>query len=220
MKKGISKRKLNNKSGHSKILLRNMFSSLVKYGKIETVSAKAKILKSFADDQLSFCAKSEGRTRKLALQRRLASNKASEMVCKYSDFVKANDPEKIAGFVSIVRTRFRDGDNSEMSEVSLYLFEDFLKSFEKDRKPKARKTVKKPKKATPKQPAKESTAKTQKKGKTVPKKEEKKPKSTAEPVKERKEGLLAMLRGRLLGRKNIDTRASDNKVRTRARSGI
>lgn len=234
MKKRLSKVKLNRKKSHSDLELRNLLRSLVLNGQIETVSARAKKLKSYTARAISICLNSEENNVRRIVYSKYGDRVLAENLCAYADYIKGKESDRKSGFVSVIKTRFRDGDNSEMSEVSLLGFDDFVKSLE-SKKP-VRKTKKKTvttKKSKVKKPEKEEkkaekAAKPVKKEKQEAKPKEKTPseklgakkKDEGKPsIPQKKEGFLNRLRGRLLGRKVTGPNVGGGD-RTRARSGL
>lgn len=67
MHHGKHLRRLNRTSGHRKALLRNMVSSLVEYGRIETTVAKAKTIQPLADSIITLGKKGDVEAKKQAL---------------------------------------------------------------------------------------------------------------------------------------------------------
>jgi large subunit ribosomal protein L17 len=67
MHHGKHLRRLNRTSGHRKSLLRNMVSSLVEHGRIETTVAKAKTIQPIADCMITLGKKGDVEAKKQAL---------------------------------------------------------------------------------------------------------------------------------------------------------
>lgn len=108
MKKLIKKKKLGRKASHRKSLRYNLIRSLVKHGKVETTSVKAKVLKSDFESLLSSIKDFDVKT-----TRRLMTILGSkELVAKLRNMDKDMR-------ISIRKIGFRDGDNAEMSRVSI-----------------------------------------------------------------------------------------------------
>ncbi len=110
MKKLIKKKKLGRKASHRKSLRYNLIRSLAKHGKVETTSVKAKVLKSDFESLLSSIKDFDVKT-----TRRLMTILGSkELVAKLKNMDKDIR-------ISIRKIGFRDGDNAEMSRVSILL---------------------------------------------------------------------------------------------------
>jgi large subunit ribosomal protein L17 len=230
MKKRIRKHKLNVKASHSKLMLKNLLESLLTYGKIETTEKKAKVLKSYADEKLSYVFRSKSKKVDNQIMSALGSARLSEKAFKFVNFLKKQGKENMSGFTSMVRTRYRKGDNSLMIEVSLIGFDDFVKASKPVKKKiKKTKVVKKPsikqKKTTkvkdkdsiPSQPSQREASASLKDVQTE-KKVDKKP-EIKKIEKKRDEGFLSKLSERFLGRK---TKGPDigRQSRARSRSGL
>ena len=222
MKKRIRKHKLNVKASHSRLMLRNLLESLLTYGKIETTGSKAKVLKRYADEKLSYVLQSESKKVNNRIIGSLGSTRLSEKAVKFVNFLNKQGKESTSGFTSMVRTRYRKGDNSLMIEVSLIGFDDFVKASKPAKKKvnkvtKVKKTVK-TKKIDEKIENVEKVEKDKEVKKVIKKKETKKP-EIKKDEKKRDEGFLSKLSERFLGRKSKGP-SVDRKSRARSRSGI
>lgn len=218
MKKRISKRYLNKKKSHSKLLLRSLLLSLLQHGRIETVLAKAKILKSYTDQELSYCISGNRVQDPKMIEKRYGSKKTSKDMINFCEFLKKNFPGMNSGFTSIVRTRNRDGDNSVMAEISLIGFDKYVKSLKpvKSKKKAAKKVVSKKKQTVKKKKIEEKKSES---AKEVSKKKFEDAADSKDRGVEARRGLLSRLKGRILGRKVEDPNAQRQR-RSRARSGI
>ena len=114
MYKGVKKAKLGKKKSHRVSLKRNLLRSLLERGYVETTTPKAKVLKKDADSLIQKAKNSDKVTTRRELQTILGK---TELVKKLVEYAK---DEKTG--VSILKIRFRDGDNAEMSKVSLIGF--------------------------------------------------------------------------------------------------
>lgn len=218
MKKRISKRYLNKKKSHSKLLLRGFLCSLLQYGHIETILERAKTLKSYTDQELSYCISGNRSPGFKMIEKRYGSKKAGKDLIDFCEFLKKHYPGVNSGFTSIVRTRNRDGDNSVMAELSLIGFDEYMKSIKpvKSTKKVSKKTVSKGKPPTKQKKAEAKKAETAKK----PSKETKREIAGFKDSRtEKRKGLLARLKGRILGRK-IESPNANRERRARSRSGI
>lgn len=102
-------KKLGRKTAHRKSLLRNLVISLFTHGYVETTSVKAKALRREAETVSNKYTKMADKlTRRRELAQYFGNNdKALENFESLAKDVR----------VSIVKTRFRDGDKAEMSKV-------------------------------------------------------------------------------------------------------
>ena len=115
MPHSIAYKRLSRTGGHRKALLRNLATSLFKYEKIETTSAKAKEIGRVAE-RLITTAKSGD----LAARRRVAEYITEPAVVK--KLVEQIAPalrERTGGYTRITKTRRRSGDAAELSQIEL-----------------------------------------------------------------------------------------------------
>ena len=217
MKKRVSLIRVNTKKSHSDSILRNLLYSLLLHGKVETTSSRAKKFKRYADRELSYALTVEGESVKNSVVRHVGSMQVSELLLAYRACFKSTGEEIHGGRTSLHKTRNRDGDNSEMTEVVLINFAEFAKYLEKIRPKKIKK--KKAKKVPAKKEVSGKKEVIEKKKEPIKKSEPSQPKSEAAPPEKRK-GFLAGLRGRILGRKVRGPELGGNKGRSTARSGI
>lgn len=104
-------KKLGKKKSHREAMINNLLRSLFTNGKVETTSPKAKVLRGAAE---SLIGKVRGAKDDLVLSRDLrvivGNDEVAELVRAYS----AGE-----GRVSIAKIGFRDGDNAQISKVTL-----------------------------------------------------------------------------------------------------
>lgn len=218
MKKRVSRIRVNTKKSHSDAMLKNMLQSLLRFGKVETTSARAKMLKRFADREIAYALSAKGTVVKNQLESRLGGAGGVSLMISYVNLLKEKkDRVKDGSYVKIMKTRFRSGDNAEMSEVILSEYEDLKKAMEAEEK-KQRVAKKK----SPRKKAKPTEKKKVDDKKEL--KEEKKPASKKSKVPEteapkKQGGLLDRLGGRILGRQ-VRPDAGGQRGRSTARSGI
>ncbi|HON56715.1 MAG TPA: 50S ribosomal protein L17 [bacterium] len=115
MKKLVKGRKLNRNSAHRKALLRNLFTALIKYGKIETTLAKAKELRPFAE-KLITRAKVDNYNNKRIVGAVITENAVlrklfSEIGPKYA--------QRNGGYLRIVKKGVRPSDSAEIAIIEL-----------------------------------------------------------------------------------------------------
>lgn len=108
-------RKLGINMARRKALLRNIVTSLLKHGKIETTEAKAKELNAFAEKMITLAKKGD-----LASKRQAMSFLLDEsVVVQLFDQIGPKYADRQGGYTRIIRTGFRRGDSAEMVLVEL-----------------------------------------------------------------------------------------------------
>ena len=107
-------RRLNRTSSHRKALLKNMAIAIITREKIETTVPKAKELKRYIERLVTTARNADLNTHRLvfaALQDKEATKKLiNEIAPKYED--------RNGGYTSIVKTRIRRGDATQMAFIS------------------------------------------------------------------------------------------------------
>lgn len=107
-------RKLSRTSSHRKALLANLAICMIEREKIETTVPKAKELKRYMEKLVTKARVNDLNSHRLifaALQSKTATNKlVTEIAPKYA--------ERNGGYTSIVRTRIRRGDATQMAYIS------------------------------------------------------------------------------------------------------
>ncbi len=146
MFKRVKKSKLGVKASHRGSLRRNLLRSLVTNGFVVTTSPKAKVLKMDASALIEKAKKNESLEVKRSLNNTLGEDKLVKKLIEYITKEKTG--------VKIVKVGFRDGDNAEVSRVSL-IGKDKKKVIKKSKEEKAEAKVQEEKKVV----EKKSTAK-------------------------------------------------------------
>ena len=123
-----------------KALLRGLVTSLFEHLKIETTSAKAKEAKKLAERIITFARRGDLHARRLALSH--IPNK--DIIGKLFDEV-APKITRSSGYLRILKTRMRVGDNADMSILEFADYET-LKSEPKEEKKESKRKVKEEKK--------------------------------------------------------------------------
>jgi large subunit ribosomal protein L17 len=107
-------RKLSRTSSHRKAMLSNMAAALIEREKIETTLPKAKELKRYVEKLITKAAKNDLNAHRNVfayLQDKSATNKlVTEIAPKYES--------RNGGYTSIVKTRIRRGDATQMAYIS------------------------------------------------------------------------------------------------------
>jgi len=108
-------RRLGVKSGHRRAMLRNLTTSLLKTGKIETTEPRAKELKSVAEKMITLGKKGDLAARRAAMayitEEDVVTKVFTELATKYSD--------RQGGYTRLIRTAQRRGDAAQMVIVEL-----------------------------------------------------------------------------------------------------
>ncbi|USO01061.1 MAG: 50S ribosomal protein L17 [Alphaproteobacteria bacterium] len=113
MRHKLSGRKLNRTSAHRKALLRNMACSLVKFEQIKTTLPKAKELRPYIEKLVT-----KARLGTLAARRDILSSiQDRELVSKMMDTLADRYRKRPGGYVRIIRSGFRYGDNAPMAYI-------------------------------------------------------------------------------------------------------
>ncbi len=139
MRHGHGLRKLNRTSSHRLAMLRNMTVSLLRHEEITTTLPKAKELRRVVEPIITL-----GKKPSLA-NRRLAFNRLRDrgMVEKLFDNLGPRYAKRNGGYLRILKTGFRKGDNAPLALVSLM---DRIEQEAED-KPEEKKTKSEEKKA-------------------------------------------------------------------------
>ncbi len=107
------KSRLNRTTSHRSALLRNMASSLIEYGRIETTLAKAKVLRSYVEKLVTLGKVDDISKRRLAFSR-LRNKKATDKLFKELGPMFKDRP---GGYVRIIKMGFRPGDASPVGLI-------------------------------------------------------------------------------------------------------
>jgi ribosomal protein L17 len=119
MRKRVKRLNLNTtKRSHDKLLLKNLFTSLIVYGIVTTTVKRAKTLKSFAQHQgAEFAKLTDSRGLKRWANENISSLKFKKRAMDKLEALKG------AFKVSIVKVAPRKGDNAVQYEVSILNFD-------------------------------------------------------------------------------------------------
>jgi len=115
MRHGSGLRKLNRTSSHRLAMLRNMTVSLLRHEEIQTTLPKAKALRRVVEPIITL-----GKKPSLA-NRRLAFNRLRDrgMVEKLFEQLGPRYAKRNGGYLRILKTGFRKGDNAPLALVTL-----------------------------------------------------------------------------------------------------
>lgn len=111
---GYKGRKFGREAGPRTALLKGLATSLVEHGSIETTLEKAKELRPYVERLVTKAKKGDLHNRRQIIDTLLDKNIAHKLV----DEVAPRYAERPGGYLSIVRTRLRRGDNAQMATIS------------------------------------------------------------------------------------------------------
>jgi large subunit ribosomal protein L17 len=143
MRHGHGLRKLNRTSSHRLAMLRNMTVSLLRHEEITTTLPKAKELRRVVEPMITLGKKPSLANKRLAFDRL----RDREIVGKLFDDLGPRYAKRNGGYLRILKTGFRKGDNAPLALVSLLDRADTEEAEQKDKSKKA------PKKAEEKKAA-------------------------------------------------------------------
>lgn len=117
MRHRIHGKKLGRKRGHRRELIKNLTTSLILYEKIFTTETKGKVVKAEVEKILTLAKKNDLHHRRLILSQ-LNSKLAT---LKIFEDLNEQFKNKKSGFVRIIKTDSRTGDNAPMVLVELLI---------------------------------------------------------------------------------------------------
>ena len=115
MRHGNGVRKLNRTTSHRLAMLRNMTVSLLRHEEITTTVPKAKELRRVAEPMITLGKKPSLANRRLAFDRL----RDRDIVAKLFDDLGPRYAKRPGGYIRILKTGFRKGDNAPLALVSL-----------------------------------------------------------------------------------------------------
>lgn len=115
MRHGSGLRKLNRTSSHRLAMLRNMSVSLLRHEEITTTLPKAKELRRVVEPMITLGKKPSLANRRLAFDRL----RDRGIVAKLFDDLGPRYAKRNGGYLRILKTGFRKGDNAPLALVSL-----------------------------------------------------------------------------------------------------
>jgi len=137
----VSGRGFGRNTKQRKALLRGLVTSLFVHLKIETTVAKAKEAKKLAERLITFGKKGNLHSRRVALS--YLPNK--DVITRLFNLIAPKLSNRNSGYLRIIRTRTRPGDNSEMAVLEFVDYE-ILREKKKEKKTKEEKTKEEKKK--------------------------------------------------------------------------
>lgn len=124
---------LSRKKGHREALLSNMAISLITHKRIFTTVAKAKALRVFAEPIITRCKKDDMQNRRLVFSYLQSKEAVKELFGPIAEKVA----ERPGGYLRILKTGHRLGDNAEMCMIE---FVDFNEAMLESAAPKKKAT--------------------------------------------------------------------------------
>jgi large subunit ribosomal protein L17 len=115
MRHGHGLRKLNRTSSHRLAMLRNMTNSLLRHELIKTTLPKAKELRRVVEPMITLGKRPSVANRRLAFNRL----RDRDMVTKLFDELGPRYAKRNGGYLRILKSGFRLGDNATMALVEL-----------------------------------------------------------------------------------------------------
>lgn len=108
-------KQLGRNSSHRRAMLRNMVTSLLKYGQVETTDAKAKALRPVAEKMITLAKRSDLHARRQAL----AYLKDKAVIHRLFDELKDQYLDRQGGYIRIIKKGTRKGDGAPVSILQL-----------------------------------------------------------------------------------------------------
>ena len=112
-------RKLGRKADHRKALLRNMATSLIENGQIETTEMKAKELSAVMDSLVTLAKRGDlhARRQAAAYVRNVVDEEGTTALQKLFNEIGPAYADRNGGYTRVVKTRIRRGDAAPMAIV-------------------------------------------------------------------------------------------------------
>jgi large subunit ribosomal protein L17 len=115
MRHRMAGRQFGRNSSHRKALFRNLVTSLLEHGRIETTEAKAKEIRGIAERMITL-----GKRGDLHAKRRALSYiQSRDVVAKLFDEIGPRSAERNGGYTRVIKTRIRLGDSAPMAVIEL-----------------------------------------------------------------------------------------------------
>jgi len=149
MRHGTGLKKLGRTSSHRLAMFRNMTVSLLRHEEITTTLPKAKALRRVAEPMITLGKKPSLANRRLAYDRL----RDRDIVAKLFDDLGKRYAKRNGGYLRILKTGFRKGDNAPLALVTL------MDRAEKGEQEAGKPENKKPAKAEGKKPEEKKAAK-------------------------------------------------------------
>lgn len=116
-------RKFGRNADHRKAMLRNLATSVILYGRVETTEAKAKDMRSVVDELITLGKRGDLHARRQAaayIRNVVADEAKSQTVLqKLFDEVAPKYADRNGGYTRVVKTGTRKGDAASMAYIEL-----------------------------------------------------------------------------------------------------
>lgn len=116
-------RKFGRNADHRKAMLRNLATSVILYGKVETTEAKAKDMRSVVDELITLGKRGDLHARRQAaayIRNVVADEAKSQTILqKLFDEVAPKYADRNGGYTRVVKTGTRKGDAAPMAYIEL-----------------------------------------------------------------------------------------------------
>jgi large subunit ribosomal protein L17 len=113
MRHGYARRKLGRTSAHRTAMFANMSASLIKHEQIVTTLPKAKELRPFVEKLVTLAKKGDLHARRMAI----AKVRDVDQVGKLFATLGPRYKERRGGYIRVLKTGFRHGDNAAMAVI-------------------------------------------------------------------------------------------------------
>ncbi|MCU0328762.1 MAG: 50S ribosomal protein L17 [Chitinophagales bacterium] len=127
MRHGNKINHLGRKTAHRDALLKNLSNALIKYKRIKTTLAKAKVLRGFIEPILTKTKIDNTHNRRIVFSYLQDKDSVKEMFSNISDKIMSRP----GGYTRIIKLGFRNSDAAEMALIELV---DFNETYSKDAK--------------------------------------------------------------------------------------
>lgn len=110
-------KKLGRDSAHRRAILRNLVTSLFRHEEISTTHAKAKAVRPIAEKMITLAKRGDLHARRQALSYMMDKSVAHKLF----DQMKDHFMDRQGGYISILKTGHRSGDNAPLALIQLLL---------------------------------------------------------------------------------------------------
>jgi large subunit ribosomal protein L17 len=132
MRHKVRGKKFGRERDHRRLLMRNLVSSLVEHGRINTTQTKAKELRSLAERLITYGKKDTVHHRRLAYK--VLQNR--DLVKKVFDELAPHYQSTEGGYTRVLKNGYRKGDSAPMAIIEFVQKEETLEKKEKKIKTK------------------------------------------------------------------------------------
>ncbi len=115
MRHRLAGRQFGRNSSHRKALFRNLVTSLLEHGHIETTEAKAKEIRGIADKMITLGKKGDLNAKRMAFSYIMSR----DVVAKLFDEIAPRSADRNGGYTRVIKSRVRLGDSASMAIIEL-----------------------------------------------------------------------------------------------------